>query len=88
LFFFCGSFFAFEGETLSTGTGNVVRRSGVFAQSTVLIDIEGPSVSSALSPIGGVHVGARALVDRVLIWFGNIARLSQWGVGGVFSSFK
>jgi hypothetical protein len=27
--------------------------------------------------IGGVHIGARALLDINLIWFGYIARLSQ-----------
>ncbi len=33
-------------------------------------------VSSALSLIGGVHIGARALLDIKLLWFGYIARLS------------
>ncbi len=32
--------------------------------------------------IGGVHIGATALHVLNLIWFGNIARLSQWGGGG------
>jgi hypothetical protein len=32
--------------------------------------------------IGGVHNGARALRVLNLIWFGYIARLSQWGGGG------
>jgi hypothetical protein len=32
--------------------------------------------------MGGVHIGASALLDIHLIWFGYIARLSQWG-GGV-----
>jgi hypothetical protein len=41
-----------------------------------------PEYSSALSFIGGVHIGARALQVLNLIWFGNIARLSQWGGGG------
>ncbi len=36
-------------------------------------------VSSALSFIGVVHINARALLYINLIWFGNIARLSQWG---------
>ncbi len=40
--------------------------------------------SSALSFIGGVHNGARALHVLDLIWFGNIAKLSQWGGGGLF----
>ncbi len=31
---------------------------------------------------GGVHIGARALHVLNLIWFGYIARLSQWGGGG------
>jgi hypothetical protein len=39
---------------------------------------------SALSFIGGVHIGARALFVPNLIWFGFIARLSQWGGGGNF----
>jgi hypothetical protein len=38
-----------------------------------------PEVSSALSFIEGVHIGARALHVLNLIWFGCIARLSQWG---------
>jgi hypothetical protein len=45
-------------------------------------------VSSALSLIGGVHIGARALRDVNLIWFGSIARLSQWGGGGYFTRSK
>ncbi len=44
-------------------------------------------VSSALSLIGGVHIGARTLHILNLMWFGYIARLSQWG-GGVISTFK
>jgi hypothetical protein len=45
--------------------------------------------SSSLSFIEGVHIGARALHVLNLIWFGYIARLSQWGGGGgVISSFK
>ncbi len=43
------------------------------------------SVSSALSFIEGVHIGARALLDINLIWFGYIARLFQWGGGGYFT---
>ncbi len=38
--------------------------------------------------IGGVHIGARALHVLNLIWFGYIARLSQWGKRVVISSFK
>jgi hypothetical protein len=34
------------------------------------------NVSSALSFIGGVHIGPRALHVLNLIWFGNITRLS------------
>jgi hypothetical protein len=37
------------------------------------------------SPIGGVHIGARALLDINLIEFGYIARLSRWGGGSVFT---
>ncbi len=36
----------------------------------------------ALSFIGGVHIGARALLGPKLIWFGYITRLSQWEEGG------
>jgi hypothetical protein len=41
-----------------------------------------PEVSSAISLIGGVHIGARALLNPKLIWFGCITRLSQWVGGG------
>ncbi len=34
------------------------------------------------SPPGGVHIGGRALYVLNLIWFGCIARLSQFGGGG------
>jgi hypothetical protein len=40
--------------------------------------------SSALSLTGRVHIGARALLDMNLIWFGFIARLSQWIVSNDF----
>jgi hypothetical protein len=43
-----------------------------------------PVVSSALSFIGGFHIGTRALHVLNLIWFGNIARLSHLGGGGNF----
>ncbi len=33
----------------------------------------------------GVHIGARALLDINLMWFGYIARLSQLGGGGNFT---
>ncbi len=46
--------------------------------------LEGP-LSSALSFIGGVHIGARALLDINLIWFGYIACLSKWGGGRYFT---
>jgi hypothetical protein len=42
----------------------------------------GPPESSALSFIGGVHIGARALLDPKLIRFGYTTRLFQWGGGG------
>jgi hypothetical protein len=38
--------------------------------------------------IGGVPIGVRALLDINLIWFGYIARLSQWEGRGCFTSFK
>ncbi len=46
-----------------------------------MIDLEG-AVSSAISLIGGFHIGVKALLDVNLIWFGYIARLSQLGGGG------
>jgi hypothetical protein len=44
----------------------------------VMIDIEGllSLVQPFFSYVGGVHIGARALLDINLIWFGYIARLS------------
>jgi len=54
----------------------------------VMIDIEELLTTELVqhfSPIGGVHNSARALLDINLIWFGFIARLSRWGVGGVFT---
>jgi hypothetical protein len=45
---------------------------------------EPPQVISALSFIGGVHIGERALRVINLIWFGYFARLSQWKGGGNF----
>jgi hypothetical protein len=54
-----------------------------------MIDIDGPLVSSALFlGGGGVHIGARALLDMYLIRFGYIARLSQWEAEGLFYLFK
>jgi hypothetical protein len=43
-------------------------------------------VSSALLLTDGVHIGARALLDINLIWFGYISCLSQrWGGrGGIY----
>jgi hypothetical protein len=42
----------------------------------------------ALSLIKKVHIGARALLDMKLTWFGYIARLSQWGREGHFTRLK
>jgi hypothetical protein len=52
-----------------------------------MIDVEGPLRygSSEISLIGGVHIGARALLDINLIWFGYIARISPWEGGGYFT---
>ncbi len=51
--------------------------------------VEGPLFSSsALSFIGKVHIGAGALLDINLIWFGHIARLSQWGGGDILLGQK
>ncbi len=52
-----------------------------------LLDERAPRVSSALSSIGGVHIGARGLNVLNLIWFGYITRLSHWGGGGYFTYF-
>ncbi len=46
--------------------------------------VEGPLVSSALSFIWGVHIGARALHVINLIWIGYIPCQSQWGEGDQF----
>jgi hypothetical protein len=35
--------------------------------------------ATALSLKGGVYIGSTVLLDINLIWFGYIARLSQWG---------
>ncbi len=40
-----------------------------------MIDIKGPLSYFSISLIGGVPIGARALPDISLIWFGNIAHL-------------
>jgi hypothetical protein len=37
-----------------------------------------PPPPKLVSFIGGIHIGARALHGLNLIWFGYIARLSQW----------
>jgi hypothetical protein len=42
-----------------------------------MIDIEGRLSKFSIPLKGGVHFGARALL---VIWFGCIARLSQWGL--------
>jgi hypothetical protein len=44
--------------------------------------LEGPT-ELALSFIGGVHIGTRALLDINLLWFGYTR--SQWGGGGCFT---
>jgi hypothetical protein len=45
-------------------------------------------VSSELSLIGGTHIGARALLDILLIWLGYIVCLSQWGGGRYFTCWN
>ncbi len=47
----------------------------------VMIDLEAHRVSSELSLIEGVHIGARALLYTYLILFGYIARVSHWEEG-------
>jgi hypothetical protein len=39
------------------------------------------TVELLLLVIGGLHIGARALLDINVIWFGYIARLSRGGGG-------
>jgi hypothetical protein len=53
----------------------------------VMIDLEGPLSWSALSLIGEVHIGARALLDIRkfdMVWLYS-SRISQWGEGGYFN---
>ncbi len=64
--------------------GSTIRTNIRYELKSNELTLEGPWVSSALSFIGGVHIGARALQVLNLIWFGSIARLSQWGGGGSF----
>jgi hypothetical protein len=45
-----------------------------------MIDIEGPLI---ISLEGGAHIGARALLDIELIWYGYIARLSSGEEGDI-----
>ncbi len=61
-----------------------IRRSSLLCLGSNIRVMRALWVSSALSLIGGVHIGAIALLDINLIWFGYIARLSQWGGGGYF----
>ncbi len=56
----------------------------VFRSEKRIINQRAPRVSSALSFIGRVHIGARALHVLNLIWFGQISRLSQWEETGNF----
>jgi hypothetical protein len=48
----------------------------------------GPPVLVQHFRLGVVHIGTRALHVLNWIWFGCIARLYQWGGGGVISLFK
>jgi hypothetical protein len=54
-----------------------------------MIDLEDPLSYFAISLVGGVHIGARALLEMNLIQFAcYIANLLQWWGGGVFYLFK
>ncbi len=66
------------------GTGLHVH-TNPFIHLRAMIEYRGTTVRSALSFIGGVHIGARALLDINLISFGNIAFLSQFLGGGYFT---
>jgi hypothetical protein len=44
-----------------------------------MIDIEGPLSSSALSLIGGVHIGARALLEHLIDMVCLNSSPTQWG---------
>ncbi len=46
-----------------------------------MIDLEGPLSWFSTFGYRGVYIGARARLDIKLVWFGYIARLSQWGGG-------
>jgi hypothetical protein len=48
----------------------------------VMNDSKGPTELVQHSAHGGVPIGARALLDILLIWLGYIDRLSQWRRGG------
>ncbi len=50
--------------------------------------LDGPLSYFSTFVYRGVHIGARAPHDINLIWFGYIARLSQWRGGGAFYSVK
>jgi hypothetical protein len=54
----------------------------------VMNKLEGPPNLCRTFLTGGVDNGARALHVLNFIWFGYVASLSQWGGGGVISSFK
>jgi hypothetical protein len=72
-------------EKIHCGSGDKKRwrDEGMEAQSNELTRGP-PELISALSFIGGDHIGARGLHVLNLKWFGYIARLSQWEGGGNF----
>jgi hypothetical protein len=59
-----------------------------FTDRRVMINKSVHWVSSTLLFIGGAHIGARALLDKTLIWFGYITHLSRWGGGGYFTRWN
>ncbi len=52
---------------------------------SVMIEIYCPLRKFSISLTGEVHIGARALLDILLIWLGFIACLSQWEGEGFFT---
>jgi hypothetical protein len=54
------------------------------------INLREHQVGSTLSFIGGLYIGARALLDINLVWFGISLACSSWEKGcfAIFYSFK
>ncbi len=76
------------GGTATQGSSGWSTYNVLYLPSGYWINWRAPRDSSALSFTEGFHTGTRALHVLNLIWFGWIARLSPWGKGENFSSFK